>query len=531
MSKYQDRKGKTYTTKGTPLDTGGEGAIYALSGKSNLVAKIYAVHARTEARHRKLLAMLNTPMPTSALKQVAWPQDILFKDGEFCGFVMPFIPNGRYLNELYCISGEYEHLRWQERILIAKNLCAAISEVHRAGQVCGDLNPKNISVHGDNAFVTLLDTDSYHIEDSYGIVYRCEVGLPEYLPIEILKKMDQGQTLNTAPLPTFTIESDCFALAIHIFALLMNGCHPFSSAIRIDEGTFGSVAQLRIGTDGKGKAKPKNSVSNPQPIENIISGNSPFFQNTPLLRIPLYSPPLTILPDKMQALFRRAFVEGHSNPSSRPTSTEWFSALSKMEKDLTTCDRNERHQYSTELIECPWCRLETQLAKYEQREPPPVQRLQDLRNNGNTLHEHDVKTGSFTEQSAVAGESEWGNAHNLINLQKKGLFSPTFIKTSLCSLLGVPLLGYAAVIIATLFKVPGYVQMGLIFLVAIQIYCWFHVYRKERTTEQPKQIINDIVRDRTIEGIVSDNRNDKLLADLCVPLGAQIFKRKDDTSS
>ena len=72
-----------------------------------------------------------------------------------------------------------------EKITIAKNLCAALNSVHEAGQVCGDLNPKNIGVDPKGAKVTLLDTDSYHITDANAKVYRCEVGMPEYLAREV----------------------------------------------------------------------------------------------------------------------------------------------------------------------------------------------------------------------------------------------------------------------------------------------------------------------------------------------------------
>lgn len=43
--------------------------------------------------------------------------------------------------------------------------------------------------------------------------------------------MQEGINLQNAALPTYTENTDNFALAIHIFALLMNGCHPFACAV------------------------------------------------------------------------------------------------------------------------------------------------------------------------------------------------------------------------------------------------------------------------------------------------------------
>ena len=126
------------------------------------------------------------------------------------------------------------------------------------------LTKKNIGVDPQSARVTLVDTDSYHITDSASSrVYRCEVGLPEYLPREIQEKMKNGQTLATASLPTFSKYSDLFALAVHIFALLMNGCHPFACA-RNNKTNIGPLSQ----------SQP--SVVVPQPIDNIVNGFFPF---------------------------------------------------------------------------------------------------------------------------------------------------------------------------------------------------------------------------------------------------------------
>ena len=172
------------------------------------------------------MAMIDTPLSPQAMQQVTWPIDIVTQNGDFVGYVMPIIKNTESINCLY--SDKYVSTL-SERITIAKNLCAAINSIHEANQVCGDLNPNNIRIDINSARVTLVDTDSYHITEKDGSkVYRCEVGLPEYLPKEIQVKMKNGSNLSTAPLPTFTKETDNFALAVHIFALLMNGCHPFA---------------------------------------------------------------------------------------------------------------------------------------------------------------------------------------------------------------------------------------------------------------------------------------------------------------
>ncbi|MCL2165353.1 MAG: NPCBM/NEW2 domain-containing protein [Oscillospiraceae bacterium] len=337
MASYQGSSGTAYATTTPALGVGGEGEVFALQGNANLVVKIFKGHCRTEARRRKLEAMIASPLPPSAMQQVTWPTDILFESGAFVGYAMPRLNQTVVLSDIYDPSGNYKDMGMKNRITIAKNLCAAINSVHNAGQVCGDLNPKNIKVDPTNARVTLVDTDSYHITDLSGKVYRCEVGLPEYLPVEIQQKISNGGTLTTASLPTYSKESDCFALAVHIFALLMNGCHPFSTAVS-------AIAFQRT-----------PSVTNPQPIDNIKNGFTPFFAAAPNLSIPTYAPSATTLPPAIRDLFQNAFVAGHQNANARPSTVEWFHELEHMEKQLSVCAKNKNHQYSSHLNTCPWC--------------------------------------------------------------------------------------------------------------------------------------------------------------------------------
>lgn len=180
---YIGKNGSSYSIVEPALGKGGEGSVYKINLMPDYVAKIFIENKRTESRHRKLLAMIDTPLSTSAMQQITWPVDVLYENGAFVGYVMPAIKGIEELNVMY--SDKYK-CTLSKYITIAKNLCAAINSVHNAGQVCGDLNTKNIGVDPRSARVTLVDTDSYHITDKKtNREYRCEVGLPEYLAREI----------------------------------------------------------------------------------------------------------------------------------------------------------------------------------------------------------------------------------------------------------------------------------------------------------------------------------------------------------
>lgn len=343
---YNGKNGKTYMVIEPPIGKGGEGTVYGIIGMPDFVLKVFRDDKRTETRHRKLLAMIATSLSPSAMQQITWPTDVVYQGGQFVGYVMPAIKNNEDLNVMY--SDKYI-CTLSEKITIAKNLCAAINAVHNAGQVCGDLNPKNIGVDPKSARVTLVDTDSYHITEKGGSrVYRCEVGLPEYLPREIQEKMKNGQTLATAPLPTFSKYSDLFALAVHIFALLMNGCHPFACAIN-NKHNIGVLSN----------SQP--SVTAPQPIDNICTGFFPFYTKRSGITTPKYAPEFDALPTHIQNLFVRAFVDGHSDPSKRPDTVEWYNALTTMQQNLSTCSKNKAHMYSSHLKKCVWCEVENRM--------------------------------------------------------------------------------------------------------------------------------------------------------------------------
>ena len=331
--RYVGASGVYYTIIEPALGKGGEGSVYKISEKPDYVLKVFIDKNRTETRHRKLLAMLNTPLSISAMSQVTWPVDVVYDNGRFVGYVMPETKNNEDLNVMY--SDKYI-CPLNEKITIAKNLCAAVNSIHEVGQVCGDLNPKNIAVDPRTGNVTLVDTDSYDITDkNKDTEYRCEVGLPEYIAKELQEKLKQnkGDDLRTLPLPTFTRETDLFALAVHIFALLMNGCHPFACAV---DNNADNIKQLSY-------SQP--SIAAPQPIENIRNGFFPFYMKKQHITTPLYAPSFDMLPKNIQSLFIRAFVDGSKDPHKRPSEEEWYNELSVMQQNLKTCTEDDSHLF------------------------------------------------------------------------------------------------------------------------------------------------------------------------------------------
>lgn len=289
--------------------------------------------------------MKNNP-PITLVKKgcIAWPLDIIYSQGKLIGFVMPKLNFNASLKDIYyyrhpLIDKEYnKYPSVQSRIGIAMNLTYIVSELHKAGYVVGDMNHENFGINKTNAQVQIFDCDSFTITDNVGNILRTSVCMEGYLAPEIIKHCNSERAkgnpynLDTVVLPTFTRESDLFCLAIHIFSLLMNGIHPFKG---VSNNVTGSNAAPFVGNEG------------------IERNNYVFKQG-------FYAKAVICLkqneiPSDIKSLFDRAFLDGDSNPKSRPTAEEWYIALMGYLNSLNQCVKNSNHQFYNRLSYCPYC--------------------------------------------------------------------------------------------------------------------------------------------------------------------------------
>lgn len=335
------------------LREGGEGVVYTIKGQSGFVAKIYRPEHVSDsqlrnARRDKILAMLDMgfdPYYRGNLI-VAWPKDALFDgSGSFVGFVMPKIENKKSLiwatrpsDRVALWTNGY---RWQYSIAIAFNLALAIELMHQAGIVVGDMNPNNILINATGE-VTLIDADSFNITEKNGRVFKCIVGIAEVLPAEL-----QGKDLSK-PTSQFNEKTDDFSLAVHIFNLLCNNCHPFGCL------NF-NVA--------------KGSIANPQIMDNIVKGYCPYVSGSTGKTVK-DALDMDVFPSEVRSLFDRAFSYNvatsvkQATISNRPSAREWRIALGKLyQADRSKCKTNSLHEYpKTYQKTCPWCAIERRIS-------------------------------------------------------------------------------------------------------------------------------------------------------------------------
>jgi hypothetical protein len=354
------------TSSGTPvrvtemIGRGGQGEIFAVQGPDSLVLKQYfaAELAKNRTLERRLQAMIaNKPADRVDARQhvvLAWPSDIVMRDGRFAGFLMPAVntkntvgihrvtnPDDRRKGSPTDATGWTRDFTWRYLVRIGLNLAQVTGSLHAADTVIGDFNDSNVRVTRD-ARVTMLDCDSMQITDpDSGERFLCSVGRPEFTPPELI-----GVVLeSTIRRPS----SDLFALAVHLYALLLEGEHPFRGAWR-GPGDKPPAAELaRLGSwawQPGGALRPRRAAID-----------------------------ISLLPGNVIELFRRAFEDGARDAEARPTAYEWYRALSEVESGLRECPADASHVYpDLHGQACPWCCHEqTRSLQVPIFSQPPVQ--------------------------------------------------------------------------------------------------------------------------------------------------------------
>ena len=339
-------------TLGAVLAKAGEGTIHAIDGMPDSVAKIFHPTLNgLNVKLEKVAAMVISP-PSGATQDdgftvLTWPTEIVRQNHRPVGYVMPRIDTANAV-EIHALSNPSNranplanspqwpaHATWSHLVTVAANHCVAVDGVHHVDAVVGDFQERNILV-ADTCRVTLVDCDSMQFANSSGRVFNCAVARPEFSAPELL-----GRDLATR---VRSKESDLFALAIHIYLLLMAGNHPFLRGNWLGSGEQPGAMELAKNGDWTG-------------------GRNSRLQTHPL------APSITFLPNIIQNLFARAFTRGATNPGARPTAAEWHAAL--LDIKVGDCSRGS-HQIPVGTTTCPWCRIDDERAR--RRKPAPVQR-------------------------------------------------------------------------------------------------------------------------------------------------------------
>lgn len=335
-------QGNSYVLK-QAIGKGGEGEVYG-TDQPSVVAKIY--HKPTEVLERKIRCMIRKKIATrtaDGTSLIAWPLDVLYLNGTFAGYTMPFIAAGKQLFTLYHDKSTREFFgtyNWTKSLCVAMNLAHLVDIIHGYDCVIGDMNPGNIMVQ-PNGLVSIMDVDSFDITDpDTGEHFKCEVGIPDYLAPELQHRKSLKDESSK-----FTKHTDEFALAVHIFLLLFH-YHPFLAR---------PMTTFRISTD-------VNQIDS-----NIVNGTCPFVRKIQDVALPVGAPALTLLPEDLQADFKNTFgytaLDSISKSPYRTSAKTWYEHLKALDNGVGTvivpCERNREH-YRRRDQPCELCRAKDQ---------------------------------------------------------------------------------------------------------------------------------------------------------------------------
>lgn len=309
------------------LGRGGEGVVFNVTGRPDVVAKVYHLPPSKE-KADKLVAMANGC--TERLRNVAaWPVDTIHDTTTFSvrGFVMHRISRQCDIHVLYGPKTRLRHFPdagYRFLVHVAANVARAFAVVHDHGHVIGDVNQGGVCVSSQGT-VTLVDCDSFQVRAPQR-VFSCDVGIPIYQPPELQSvRSYHGLARNW--------NHDNFGLAVLIFQTLFLARHPFAGSYQgdLDMPIERAIREYRF---AYGRDASQRRMK--QPPGSLGLG--------------------AVSADAAQ-LFERAFLEAGTQ-NGRPSALEWISVLDRLLLELRQCALNSAHAFPKTLALCPLCDIE-----------------------------------------------------------------------------------------------------------------------------------------------------------------------------
>ena len=285
---------------GAELARGGEGTIYPLTDRADILVKCYhddILHKNRKTLRDKLQAMVEVHQRFGN-PNLSWPLLSVFNaQGEWIGYAMRRVSGVK----MHCLAHAIlykKHFPSLTRVALVQillNLVTQVEQLHQQGVMIGDYNLNNFLCDPQTLQVGLIDCDSYQVQLA-GVRYPCPVGSPDLTPKEH-HGMNYADVVRNP-------QSEVFSLAIILFKCLMLGRHPY------------------------------DVVGGEDPVSNLKAGNFPYGKgNSGIPKGDWYNI-WSHMPYRIKNLFVSTFVEGATDPQQRPSLADWKQALQLYQTEL-----------------------------------------------------------------------------------------------------------------------------------------------------------------------------------------------------
>lgn len=285
---------------GAELARGGEGTIYPLTDRADILVKCYhddILQKNRKTLRDKLQAMVEVHQQFGN-PNLSWPLLSVFNaQGEWIGYAMRRVSGVK----MHCLAHailykkHFPNLTRVALVQILLNLVTQVEQLHQQGVMIGDYNLNNFMCDPQTLQVGLIDCDSYQVQLA-GVRYPCPVGSPDLTPKEH-HGMNYADVVRNP-------QSEVFSLAIILFKCLMLGRHPY------------------------------DVVGGEDPVSNLKAGNFPYGKgNSGIPKGDWYNI-WSHMPYRLKSLFVSTFVEGATDPQQRPSLADWKQALQLYQTEL-----------------------------------------------------------------------------------------------------------------------------------------------------------------------------------------------------
>ena len=285
---------------GAELARGGEGTIYPLTDRADILVKCYhddILQKNRKTLRNKLQAMVEVHQRFGN-PNLSWPLLSVFNaQGEWIGYAMRRVSGVK----MHCLAHAIlykKHFPSLTRVALVQillNLVTQVEQLHQQGVMIGDYNLNNFLCDPQTLQVGLIDCDSYQVQLA-GVRYPCPVGSPDLTPKEH-HGMNYADVVRNP-------QSEVFSLAIILFKCLMLGRHPY------------------------------DVVGGEDPVSNLKAGNFPYGKgNSGIPKGDWYNI-WSHMPYRLKSLFVSTFVEGATDPQQRPSLADWKQALQLYQTEL-----------------------------------------------------------------------------------------------------------------------------------------------------------------------------------------------------